>query len=222
MNRYKEHLLILTLSALVSFAACAIITVNVYFPEKDVKSAYKSLEDELLQPTPKKQDSAPAPKPSSRLDLPRSISAGIAYWRIALVPDAFAQEDLSQRIAEEIKNYPEVLAAYKGLSQRLTRLNQLRDQGLVGEGKDGKVVLRAKPPQVGDAEVKLLEEENKDRDVIISGMAKAILKLTKQEPTSANLGNVKKQAFETFASLRRDKAQPGWWVQLPDGTWKKK
>ena len=111
----------------------------------------------------------------------------------------------------------------RGLHQRLDRLNQLRDQELVGEGRDGKVVLRAMPPQVGDAEVKLLEEENKDREVIITGMAKAILKLNKQQPTSANLANVKKQASETFASLRRDKAQSGWWIQLPeDGSWKKK
>ena len=29
-------------------AACAIITVNVYFPEKDVKEAYKALEKELM------------------------------------------------------------------------------------------------------------------------------------------------------------------------------
>ena len=222
MDRGKKHLMVLTLSALVSFAACAIITVNVYFPEKDVKSAYKELEDELLEPAPKKEESTPSPKPSSRLELPRFLSAGMGHWRIALVPDAFAQEELSQRIAQEIKTYPEVLAAYKGVSQRLPRLNQLRDQGLVGEGKDGKVVLRAKPPQVGDADVKLLEEVNKDREVIISGMAKAILKLTKQEPTSAILANVKKQAAETFASLRRDRAKPGWWVQLPDGTWNKK
>ena len=221
MSRYREHLLILSLSALVGFAACAIITVNVYFPEKDVKSAYKSLEDELLQPTPKKEDAAPSPKPSSRLEQ-RTLLAVAAHWRIALVPDAFAEDDLAQRIAEEIKNYPEVIAAYKGLSQRLARLNQLRDQGLVGEGKDGKVVLRAKPPQVGDAESKLIEEENKGREVIMTGMAKAILKLSKQEPTSSNLANAKTQASETFASLRRDKAQSGWWIQLPDGTWKRK
>lgn len=126
---------------------------------------------------------------------------------------------MSQRISEEIKGYPEVVAAYKGLSQRLARLNQLRDQGLVGEGKDGRVVLRAKPPQVGEAEAMLVLEENRDREVIISGMAKAILKLNRQEPTSGNLASVKTQASETFASLRREKAQPGWWVQLQDGTW---
>ncbi len=221
MCRHKEHLFVLTLGALMSFAACAIITVNVYFPEKDVKSAYKSLEDELLQPTPKKEDSTPAPKPSSRLER-RYLLAGAGLWRIALVADAFAQEDLSQRIAEEIKTYPEVLAAYQGVRQKLDRINQLRDQGLVGEGKDGRLVLRAKPPQVKEADVKLVEEDNKDREVIINGMAKAIVKLNKQEPSSSNLARVKPQAAETFASLRREKAHPGWWIQLPDGTWKQK
>jgi len=221
MRTYKQHLVLVTLGALLSFAACAIITVNVYFPEKDVKSAYKSLEDELLQPTPKKPESTPRPKPSSSLERRLLLAVG-DLWRIALVTDAFAEDDLAQRIAEEIKGYPEVVAAYKGLGQRLERLNQLRDKGLVGEGKDGRVVLRAKPPQIGDAEVKLTEEENKDRDVIIGGMAKAILRLAKEEPTSANMANVKKQASETFASLRREKAKSGWSVQLPDGTWKTK
>lgn len=221
MCRHKDHLLLVILGALLSFAACAIITVNVYFPEKDVKSAYRSLEDELLEPAPKKPGPTPSPKPSSRLER-RSLLAVADVWRTALVADAFAQDDLAQQIAEEIKGYPEVVAAYKGLRQRLDRLNQLRDQELVGEGKDGKVVLRAKPPKVGETEAKLVDEENKDREVIISGMAKAILKLTKQESSSANLAKVKPQASETFASLRREKAKPGWWVQLPDGTWKRK
>ena len=221
MCRHKDRLLILTLGALLSFAACAIITVNVYFPEKDVKAAYKSLEDDLLEPAPKKPGPAPSPKPSSRLER-RSLLAAANVWQFALVTDALAQDDLAQRITEEIKGYPEVVAAYKGLGQRLERLNQLRDQELVGEGRDGKVVLRAKPPKVGETEAKLVDEENRDREVIIGGMAKAILKLTKQESSSANLAKVKPQASETFASLRRDKAKSGWWVQLPDGTWNRK
>ncbi len=180
-----------------------------------------SLEDELLQQTPKKEESAPQPKPSSRVQR-RSLLAGGDLWQIALVNDAFAAEDLAQRITEEIKGYPEVIAAYKGRGQRLARLRQLKDQGFVGEGNDGRVVLRAKPPQVGDAETKLVQEENRDRETIMNGMAKAILKLNKQEPTSANLARVKPQASETFASLRRDEAQPGWWIQLPDGSWKQK
>jgi hypothetical protein len=218
MGMRKRHLMLVTVGVLATVVACAIITVNVYFPEKDVKSAYKSLEDELLEPEPKKKDAPPTPKRSSDLTT-HPLLALAGELRVVLVPDAFAQDDLSQRISEEIKNYPEVVAAYKGLGQRLGKLDELRNKGLVGEGRDGKVAIRG---QVGDADKKLVDEENKDREVIIGGMAKAILKLTKQEGSSANLANVKKQASETFASLRRDRAKSGWPIQLPDGTWKTK
>ena len=33
--------------------SCAVITVNIYFPEKDVKEAYKTLEKELMGPAEK-------------------------------------------------------------------------------------------------------------------------------------------------------------------------
>lgn len=223
MRRHRKQLVMLTLSALISFAACAVITVNVYFPEKDVKSAYKSLEEELLQTPKQEQKEAPAqpPKSSLRQGLP-SLLAVVRAWRITLVTEAMAQDDLSRRITEEIKGYPEVVAAYKGVGGRLARMNQLRDQGLVGEGNDGKAVLRAGPPQAGEAEAALLREENSDREVIINGMAKAILKLTQQQGTPANLARVKTQAAETFASIRRESAHPGWWVQSPNGDWKRK
>src|SRR5574337_1457822 len=130
MRRYRKQLTMLTLSALFSFAACAVITVNVYFPEKDVKSAYKSLEEELLQPTPKKEkDATPVEPPTSGLRQERhTLLAVIRTWRMTLVTEAMAQDDLSRRITQEIKGYPEVIAAYRGIGQRLARLNQLRDQ----------------------------------------------------------------------------------------------
>ena len=219
MRRYRQPLVMLTLSALLSVAACAVITVNVYFPEKDVKSAYKSLEEELLQTPKKEQEEAPK---SSLWQGRQLLLAVTRTWRTMLVTEAMAQDDLSRRITEEIKGYPEVIAAYKGIGQRLARLNQLRDQGLVGEANDGKAALRAGPPQVGNAEASLLREENSDREVVINGMAKAILKLTQQQGTPANLARVKTQASETFASIRRDAARSGWWVQLPNGTWTRK
>lgn len=224
MRRNRKPFVMLTLSTLLSFAACANITVNIYFPEKDVKSAYKSLEEELLQPTPKKEkEETPAQSPTSSLRQGRQpLLTMVRASRITLVTEALAQDDLSRRITEEIKGYPEVVAAYRGVGQRLARLNQLRDQGLVGEANDGKAALRASPPQVGDAEAALLREENRDREVIISGMAKAILKLTQQEGTPANLARVRTQAADTFASIRREGARPGWWVQLPNGTWTRK
>lgn len=219
MRQFRRPLLIGAASALFAVAACANITVNIYFPEKDVKSAYKSLEEELLQTPQQEPQGAPT---SSLQQKQQPLLTVIRTWRIALVTDAMAEEDLSRRITDEIKSHPEVVAAYKGMGQRLTSLNQLRDQGLAGETKDGRVVLRANPPQVGEAEAALLREENSDREVVMNGMAKAILKITRQEATPANLARARTQASETFASIRRDAAKPSWWVQLPNGAWARK
>ena len=224
MRSYRELFAMCTVIALLSFAACANITVNIYFPEKDVKSAYKSLEEELLHTPKKEQEQAPTQSPTSSLRQGRQLLL-VAMTRasqMTLVTEAIAQDDLSRRITEEIKGYPEVVAAYKGIGQRLPRMNQLRKRGLAGEANDGKAVLRANPPQVGDAETALLREENSDREVVINGMAKAILKLTQQGGTPANQAKVKTQASETFASIRREAAHPGWWIQLPNGTWTRK
>ncbi len=56
-------------------AACAFITVNVYFPEKDVKQAYRSLDEMLLKQggeekkelSPQEEEKAPEQKPVSLL-----------------------------------------------------------------------------------------------------------------------------------------------------------
>src|SRR5574337_1949000 len=129
MRNYRGLLVMVAWSALLSFTACANITVNIYFPEKDVKSAYKSLEEELLQTPKKEQQEAPAEPPRSRLQQERQpLLVMTRAWRMTLVTEAMAQDDLSRRITEEIKGYPEVIAAYRGIGQRLVRLNQLRDQ----------------------------------------------------------------------------------------------
>ena len=39
--------------------SCAVITVNIYFPEKDVKEAYKTLEKELMGPGTKQDEKMP-------------------------------------------------------------------------------------------------------------------------------------------------------------------
>ncbi len=50
MRTYEDCLLLSTLSALLSFASCAIITVEDYFPEKAAKPASKSLPRRSLSP----------------------------------------------------------------------------------------------------------------------------------------------------------------------------
>ena len=54
---------LLTVVLLFVLVSCAVITVNIYFPEKDVKEAYKSLEKELMKPDKEMDLKKPDGKP---------------------------------------------------------------------------------------------------------------------------------------------------------------
>ena len=204
-------------------AACAIITVNVYFPEKDVKQAYKSLDDMLLKQggegakgTPEQRPELPAEKkeevkPQSSLRVP---------LRLGLVAEAQAAEDVADVLAIEISSMPDVLKAYDEMKARLPELNAQRDSGAVGETSQGLVSIHDKVKGAGKEG--LVKSENDNRKVVITGMAKAILKVNKQPVTEAAIMQVLGQAAATFADTRREAAKAGWWIQLQNGRWVQK
>jgi uncharacterized protein YdbL (DUF1318 family) len=184
--------------------SCAIITVNIYFPEKDVKEAYKALENELMKPEEKK----PETKPESRI-------------RFELISSAYAQEPgLAEKIAETVKKMPDVVNAYKEMGERIADIDRLRDSGAVGEAKSGLVVTRE--GTLTPADKKLVDMENENRKTVMKGMAKAIIRINRAQENDANLNQVMPQAVEQFAAIRRDSAKKGWWIQNPDGNWVKK
>lgn len=204
-------------------AACAIITVNVYFPEKDVKEAYKSLDDMLLNqgtgettpgatPQPVPNGAKEEPKPQSWLERRR--------FSFSLVGTAHAEEPVADQLAVEISSDPEVLKAYDEMKARLPQLNKLRDEGVVGETKQGLVTLRDK--EKGAQYKPLIDGENRNRKVVITAMAKAILKINKQPEDSAALNQVLGKAAASYASTRQEEAKAGWWVELPNGRWVQK
>jgi uncharacterized protein DUF1318 len=204
-------------------AACAIITVNVYFPEKDVKQAYKSLDEMLLKQggegakgTNGQKPEAPAEqkeevKPQSLLRVP---------LRLSLVGEAWAAETVADDLAVELSSLPEVLKAYDEMKARLPELNALRDSGAVGETNQGLVSIRDKAKGAGKEG--LVKAENDNRKVVITGMAKAILKINKQPVSEAAIKQVLGKAAATYADTRREAAKPGWWIQLQNGRWVQK
>lgn len=201
-------------------AACAVITVNVYFPEKAAKEAYKSLDEMLLKPGEKApaQGTSPVPvapeaKPQSSLfhDLPV----------LSLVPSAYAAESEADTLAVELSSMPEVLKAYDEMSKRLPRLTQLFGAQAVGLTNQGLVTVRDKSKVTAQDEP-MIAAENQSRKTVVMSMAKAILKLNKQKESKAALDQVMGKAAATFADTRREAAQPGWWVQLQNGRWVQK
>jgi hypothetical protein len=196
---------------LLTLVSCAIITVNVYFPEKEVKEAYKELEKELMTPGGSSQE--PTSKPEGK---PEGSS------KFELISSAYAQEPgLADNIAQIVKRMPEVVSAYKEMGARLAAIDRLRDGGAVGEGKDGLLVVRDEKLMTPEGK-RLADMENRNRRTVMNGMARAIIRINRVPENDANLKQVLPQAIEQFAALRRDSAKKGWWIQDQYGNWTRK
>lgn len=198
-------------------AACAFITVNVYFPEKDVKQAYKSLDEMLLKKGAQQEPAEKAPSGEQAVPEGKPVSLLPSF---SLVAEALAQDDLADRLASELSGNPEVQKAYGEMRARLPQLNALRDSGAVGEASDGRVAVRD-PSKTGAVQA-LIQAENNNRKTVIVNMAKAILRINKQAETKDALGQVIGKAAATFADTKRDEAMKGWWIQLANGRWVQK
>ena len=204
----KKVLVVVTILFLIMLS-CMVITVNIYFPEKDVKEAYKALEKELMTPEGGNPKGKPGEKPESSI-------------KFELVTSAHAQEaGLSDKIAEIVKKMPDVVNAYKEMGARLIDIDGMRGSGAVGEGNDGMLVVRDEKLLTPDQK-KLIAMENANRKTVVSGMAKAIIRINRVPENEQNLKQVIPQAVEQFAAIRRDSAKKGWWIQSPDGNWSRK
>jgi hypothetical protein len=204
-------------------AACAIITVNVYFPEKAVKDAYKSVDDMLLKGGVEKgpaEDKKPGDIPNVQDVKPLSgLMQKIA--RFSLVSEANAADNIADDLAVELAGMPEVTKAYADMNRQLTRLYALFDSGAIGLTSQGLVSVRDKSKVTAQDEA-LVKLENESRKTVINGMAKAILKIDKKKESKEALNQLMGKAAATYAEIKRDAAKPGWWSQLPNGRWVQK
>jgi hypothetical protein len=198
---------------IVMLVSCAVITVNVYFPEKDVKEAYKTLEKELATPGKPEQEQEPKNKP----DVKDQSSI-----RFEMVSSANAQEaGLADKIAQMIRKMPDVVNAYREIGARLPQVDKLRDSGVVGEGNNGMLVVRDEKLLTPESRT-LISMHNENRKTVINGMARAIIRINRLPENEQNLRQVLPQAVEQFAAVRRDAAKKGWWIQDPYGNWARK
>jgi uncharacterized protein len=212
------------------FTACAVITVNVYFPEKAAKEAYKSLDEMLLKPGQKGPGQpagqpagqpVPGPAPAAPPEARPQTRLFNGIPSLSLVSEACAADNEAEQLAVELADKPEVLKAYDDMRKRLPRLTQLLDAGAVGISNQGLISVRDKSKVPAQDEA-MVAAENQSRKTVVTAMAKAILKLNKQKENSAALGQVMGKAASTFADTRHEEAHPGWWIQLGNGRWVQK
>lgn len=234
MDYKKSFLFFVLLSAVFGFTSCAIVTININFPAQEVREAYEDLEDEFLD-DPMDEANEPEARKGSEEQLKdvyteQAVSSTTTikvrrvfflqkFLQTSFTDMAWAGSDISTSIAAEIRKMPEVIEAYGGRKARKTTINGMLASKVAGEGKNGLLVQRG---DISSAQVRALNDENKDRQTIMTGMARAILKLNNITPTSGKVREVYPQAAEQFAATRISKAKPGWLIQLSNGVWRNK
>ena len=191
----------LTLAVL---AAC--VTVNVYFPEAEVRDLSKQIEEEVRKQAAQQAGEAPpAPQP------PPAPNPGTSMLDLLVG----ATPAMAQVPQPEITNP----AIRKIIDSRAARYNELRrylDQGVLGENNKGLVEVRnleALTDLKARADVqRLVKAENADRQELYKEIAAA------KNVDLAQLPKIQ----ETYAATLRQNAKAGDWIQQPDGNWVKK
>lgn len=182
-----------------AFFAMACVTVNIYFPAPEVREAAERIVDEtwgVSVTVPGKQSALPS----------RFILAALEM----LSPREAAAADVDINVSTAA-----IRSLKEAMRQRAGQLKPYLASGAVGIGKDGMLVSR----EAGGLDLatkakvrRLVDAENKDRDALYSEIA-----------TANNYGTDRVSDIKSiFAQTWKDKAEPGWWIQSADGSWKKR
>jgi uncharacterized protein YdbL (DUF1318 family) len=178
-----------------ALAILSCITVNIYFPEAEVKKAAEDIVNDVRGTEQQKKD-----------EIKKDAVAESAGF--SLFPALYAQQ------ATEVST-PGIRALKEAMKARLPQLSPHYDAGRVGEASTGFLqTLNEEGLSLQDRSVlrKLVGDENKDRKDLYAQVAGAL----KVDPSK--IGEVQKIFAEQWIST----AHAGWMVQKPDGSWGKK
>lgn len=190
---------------------CARITVNIYFPAAEIKDAATQIEKEVRQDATAPGASNPSAPTTPQPPQSRSKRRP-SHWRVQLrfsVPAARAQT-VNINITT-----PSIRRLIQSRQQRFPHLVPLFAAGALGEDKQGLVDIRSlQHLSLQDkARVKTLQQqENHDRQQLYQELAEA----NKIPPDRT------RDIAVIFAEVNRKEARSGWWIQEPNGNWKKK
>ncbi len=183
------------------------VTINLYFPEQEVKDLASEIEREVQEKARAEDDPEPSPEPG-----PQSLRRGsTSLFDLLLgVTPAYAQ------VPEPETTNPAIRKIIDSRAARLGDVNKYKSSGVIGENSRGDLEVRDLAA-ITDlrlrAEVqKLVRAENTDRDQLYKEVAAA------KNVDLSQLDMIR----TTYAETLRANARPGDWIQMPDGSWKQK
>lgn len=200
--------IVTVLLSLVVVLAC--VTINVYFPEEEIRDLSQQIEEEVRRRAAEEHQGEATEEPqTSRVGTTR----GASPWALlAVVLPASALQAQQEVPAPEVTN-PAIRKIIESRAERLTALNRLKSQGVVGENNRALVEIRDLQ-RLDDLRARaeaqrLVREENADRELLFKEIARAKGVDLEQLPL----------IHETYAETMRQYARPGDLIQLGDGTW---
>jgi uncharacterized protein YdbL (DUF1318 family) len=197
----------LSLSSALATAFAACITVNIYFPAPQVRAAA----EEIVEETWGDGASHGAQGPADAAPDEAAPNGGGALLDIFAPASAWAAEDH----ANVDVSTAAIRALKEAMKGRAAELKRSMATGAVGIGNDGMLAARdvSGLPLAEQAKVRrLVEAENRDRKALYAEIAEA----------NGYPRDRVKDIQEIFAQTWIDKAESGWSIQKPDGSWSKK
>jgi len=193
---------LVVLGAVLAAASC--VTINVYFPAAAAERAAEKFVDDVLGEV--REDSLHhAPGDESR----NALLAALGGVLDALVPSAHAQQPDFQI------NTPQINAIKSRMAERQRQhLNGWFDAGAIGFTSDGLIDIRdrsAVPLNERRNLESVVADENRDRNAVYREIAVANGRPEWQD-----------EIQQTWAREWQRNARPGWYYQLPDGSWQRK
>jgi uncharacterized protein len=176
------------------FLSC--VTVNVYFPAREVEKKAGDIVDDIRKNT----DSAPAPAG------PQSSWKEGLYGYCLNGNLAWAQKQGDSPAVQNLK---------KQMGERFSRMKPYYQKGAIGEGFKGFVETRdaGSLSAAEKTEVQqLVEAENRDRQALYQEVAKSM------NITPDQIMKVQR----IFAEKWQQSSTAGWWIQKEDGKWVRK
>jgi uncharacterized protein YdbL (DUF1318 family) len=190
------------------------VTINLYFPEGEVKDLAQKIEEEVQEKaTEETPDDQTTPPPAQDDSTPRTSRRGTMGPLDLLLGVSVVE---AQSVPEPEVTNPAIRKIIDSRAARLSEVNRYKSQGVIGENNQGLLEAR-NLDSISDlrerAEVqKLVRAENADREQLYKEIAAV---------KNIDLSQLDK-IRATYAETLRANARPGDWIQMPDGSWKQK
>jgi uncharacterized protein YdbL (DUF1318 family) len=204
----RKNLLLASLTTLMMLAAC--VTINIYFPAEEVRSAA----DRIVQEVWSERNGAPAPQPVAPPAAPAAPAAPAEkqgptsllrqFWGASTV---HAAQDINVTT-------PEIRAIKEAMKARTTELRPFLDGGQVGIGRDGLLKVRTLDGldlRARSQVNRLVTVENQDR-----------LRLYKEIANANKFPDRAHEVQAIFADSWREQAASGWYIEDAAGAWSRR